>query len=909
MTDHFKNIVLILCIITSIAGAQSTDSTRTTDAPLPLAPLISPLGGDTTRTLPDSLLADSTLAAAQQPAKSDLDTTIYYDAESIFTNVGSRTTTLTGKAVIKYKNITLKAEKITLNWNDYLITAEPVADSVWVVSESDTAGTDSSLQVTWKGMPELNEGGSPYTGDKMMYNYKTEKGIVVRGRTELEGGFYTGQQIKRVNKDVFNITNSSYTTCDLDSNPHFHFESHKLKMIMKDKAIAKPVVMYMGKIPIAAIPFAIFPIKTGRQSGILLPTYGESAQEGRFLRGLGYYWAPSDFFDANLRMDYFEKSGYLFRGGSNYNVRYLLNGSITGSYTRKDYNNNKTKRWDLRLNHKQDIDPTSRVTVTGYFVSDKDFYKNYSTNLNTRLTRELRSNATYSKSWSKHKLSLSVNMSQVHDLQDDVTDQIFPQVSFRKGQSQLFKPGKKSTRGRSSGRRKAKWYESLYFSYNSSLINQTHEYLAKNAAGDTLKQQDKTRKMTHDLSFSLTSPKKYFGWLSLNQSLSISDDWFDETQNLAWNAVDTVTETNTDKGFAARHTFNYQASANTKLYGMFAPGIGDIQAIRHVITPSVSFTYQPDFSDSKWGYFSEIETPNGTERIDRFGGGTPTGGRKSVSLGVQNLFQMKKGYGEKEKKIDLFSMNFNTGYNFEAEKNKLSNLSTSWRANPASNFSLSASTTHSFYQWIIDDSHPSGYRSNVYMFENGGWQKGNFLQLTNFRLNFSLRLKGSESKTDNKKNVSSRDLPVDEEPDPLLDEDDLSVLEEDLVRRSNRFENEMAIRSFAIPWQASLSFAFNLNKSDPNNTDKSYYMDIQGAEINLTRKWRIGYTAHYDIEKKQISYHSFTFYRDLHCWEGSIDWVPSGPSKRVYAIIRIRSDVLRDVKIEKRGGAQSVLGY
>ena len=861
---------------------------------------------------PDSTRADSVQIAPPETKKSDIDTTIYYDAADIFTDVDNRTTELIGKAEIKYKNITLKAEKITLDWNNYLMIAEPLPDTVWV--KKDSASTDSTMKIEFKGVPVLVEGNAPMSGDTMIYNYKTEKGRVVRGRTEMEGGFYTGQQIKRVKPDIFHIKNSSFTTCDLDSNPHFHFRAKKLKMIMNDKVIAKPIIMYMGHIPMAALPFAVFPNKTGRQSGIIIPRYGESAQEGRFLREMGYYWAPNDYFDSRLMVDFFEKSGWLFRGGANYNVRYMLNGRLSGSYTKKTFGTNKTQRWDMRVNHSQTIDPTSRLSVSGYFVSDKNFYKNFSTNLNTRLTRELRSNATYSKSWPKQKLSMSMNLSRVHDLQDDVTQQTLPQVSFRMGQTQIFKPKKTKSRPKPGERRRRsgpKWYESLYFSYNSNLLSKKREYLIRTSA-DTTKEVEKTRRLTHNVAFSLTSPKKYFGWLSLNQNLSATEDWFDETQNYFYDQETEKIESEKVKGFAARHTFNYNASANTKLYGMFAPGIGDIQAIRHVVTPSVSFRYQPDFSDPQWGYYREIVTPDGTsEKKDRFGG-TSRSGSKNLSLSVRNLFQMKKGVGEKEKKIDLFTMDFSTGFNFEAEKNKLSDLRTSWQANPARNFSLSASTTHSFYRWdeTAGTSYSGGIRTNQYLFENGGWKKGELLQMTSLRLNISLRLQGKGDKDSRKRDNNNRNTDlIDREPDPLLEEENLSVLEEDLLRRGNRFEDESSFSTLSIPWRTSLNFSFNLDKRNPNKPQKRYYLDIRGAEMNLTRKWRIGYSAHIDLEKKQVAYHSMTFFRDLHCWEANIDWVPSGPSKRIYVRVNIKAQVLQDIKLEKRGGAQSVLGY
>ncbi|HQG45297.1 MAG TPA: putative LPS assembly protein LptD, partial [bacterium] len=174
-----------------------------------------------------------------------------------------------------------------------------------------------------------------------------------------------------------------------------------------------------------------------------------------------YYWAPNDYSDARATVDFFEKSGWLMELGTNYAVRYLLNGSIEGSFTRKNFTSGyNDRRWDLTVRHSQEFSPSSRLSASGYFISDNSYYKDLSTSLYTRLTRELRSNATYSKYWAEQKLSLSVNLSQVHDLQEDVTQTTLPQLSLRKSQTQLFKPGK--AKSGAGTRRMNKWYNNLY---------------------------------------------------------------------------------------------------------------------------------------------------------------------------------------------------------------------------------------------------------------------------------------------------------------------------------------------------------------------------------------------------------------------------------------------------------------
>jgi lipopolysaccharide assembly outer membrane protein LptD (OstA) len=826
---------------------------------------------------------------------SEIDTSLKYDAKDIDNFVKERKSLFRGDAVVTYKNMTLKAAQIRIDYDANLLTAEGTPDTVWVKK----AGSSDSIRVAaTKGDPVLVEGGTQMTGAKMVFNYKTDKGLVVRGRTQMEDGQYVGEQIKMVAKKTFNVSHSSFTTCDLDSNPHFRFSARRLKMIVNDRVIAKPIIMYLGNIPVAALPFAFFPTKSGRHSGLIIPRYGESTREGRYLRGLGYYWAASDYWDARATVDFFEKSGWLMDGGVNYALRYKLNGSINGSLTRKNFGDaNKERRWDLTVRHNQEIDPNTRFSASGYFVSDKSFYQDLSTNLSARLTRELRSNATFSKYWPQQKLSLSVNATQVRDLQDDVTTTTFPQMTFRKSQTQIFNP--KKTKGR---RGEDKWYHSLYFSYGSNLYNTRREYLQRIGV-EPFKKTDTQRQMNHDFDFSMSSPKKFFGFMSVNQSLNFAEDWFDRTKVYDLNGETNQIESRDDVNFAARHTFGYSASASTKMYGVLAPGIGNIQMIRHVVTPSLSFNYAPDFSQSSWGYFQELTNANGQKvKQDRFGS-TPSGGSQIVSLSVRNLFQMKNGVGEKEKKIDVFSMDFNTGFNFKAKQYRLSDLRTYWQANPARNFSLSAGTSHSFYVW---DS-KTKTRVNQYLLEDNPWQPWSYMRFTSLNLNFSLRLEGKgeskKSKEETKQPMSSET-----EDDPLRPED-LSVLEETSMRRGNRFDDEGRYEGLHIPWRMNMTFNFNLDKSDPTRTIKRYYMDISGAEMSLTKNWRINYSAHYDLEKRQISYHRFTFYRDLHCWEAQVDWVPSGLSKRVYFRISVKSPTLRDIKLERRGGTGSVLGY
>lgn len=831
-----------------------------------------------------------------------LDTILDYNASIVDVRVPGKKIFLIGKAEVKYKTMHLTAEKISLDWDTNLITAEGVPDTVYKPSKNPG---DSVMTIVWRGLPTLSDAGDVMHGAKMIYNYKTEKGRVVQGRTEFEGGYYTGASMKRISKEIINISNGYFTSCDLTEDPHYHFRSRRIKVMINDKVIAKPIVFYFGHIPVAALPFAVFPNKRGRHSGILVPTYGESSSEGRFIRGLGYYWAASQYFDASLKLDYFDRSGVMFRSDVRYNVRYILNGSISGSLTRKNFiSGNKERRWDLRIGHGQQIDPTSSLAVSGWFVSDNRFYKDLSSNFDTRLNRKIRSDATYSKSWPEQRLSLSANLSQERDVETGRISQVLPQLRFSMNQRAIFAKPKRSNGASSFGAsRGAKdettWYQSIYFSYNSNLYN------SQTRGGNY--RETVTRYINHNASLSMNVPKKIFGWLTLGQSLSYEERWYDRYRKNEFNPMLNAVETDTVQGFAARRIFSYNLSSSTKIYGMFTPHIGKVQAIRHIISPSLSFSYQPDFSDPKWGYVDTFIDSTGKKIIaQRLLDGVSSSARRNISFSVGNLFQMKTLDGEKEKKLDLFNVNFSSGYNFEAEQFKLSNLYSSFQSSPTRNLNINMSANHSLYQFDL----ATGQMLNqLLVMQKDAWKTGSIMRLVNFNIGAQLSLQGSKKGTgaDLKAETGQQVLIDEATGEPVSEQEFLDRLYEP---GGNRFEVNDRFSGLDIPWRMSLSFSFSLSKYDPRRPTKNYYLDISGLEAQVTKNWKVNYTAHYDIELKRIVSQSFTIYRDLHCWEARLIWRPSGIGGNSYYLrINVKSPQLRDLKYEMRGGRNSVLGY
>lgn len=822
-----------------------------------------------------------------KPANVGIDSSVIYSAKIIESHEDTHEIVLLGDAEVKFKNITVTAGKITINMDKNLLIAESIPDTSngLVLHAADT------LKIPQTGKPMFSDGKEKLVGERMEYNFKSEKGRILRGRTEFQKGYYSGDVIKKVDANVFDVADGVYTTCDLEE-PHYHFQGKKMKVIVNDKVVAKPVVFFIGKIPIAIFPFALFPLKeNGRQSGIIIPQYGSSPVEGRYLRNLGYYWATNDYVDMRLTMDFFEKTGVLFRGNVNYALRYNFTGSVSGSFTRKNFETSKQRRWNLTMRHSQTIDENTSFNVDASFQSNNNFYREFSNNRDQRLNRQIRSNATFNKRWGEGKNSMTINLSQTRDIETGSDTRTLPQIRFTRNQSALI-PFRKDPTGRS--KRKEKWFNFIRYDYRGFLVNT----VSKDSSNDTNERVN--RRAEHDLNLSYTNPNKLFGVVSWSQSLRYEEDWFDRTK--MFSLVDSTNRfsESDDKGFAARRVFNYSMSLNTNIYGTFSPHIGPIRGIRHTFRPSISFSYRPDFSDAFWGYFVTRKDTSGKEvKLDRFkglgGSSTPVGEIKSLGYRLSNLFQMKLKSGDKEKKIDLFNLDFSGGYNFAADSLKMQNLSTSFRANPRRNFNVTMSMSHSFY----DFDRQSGRTVNRLLLSEKGLF--NFLRLTRFQMDARWNLSGKKKtpprNSGQKSNTSGlAPVPVQQVGSP----GNANLRPQDSFSPSNAFS------SFDIPWRATISFSYGINRFNPNFSSKTAYIDFSNVEVQLTQKWRIGYRLRYDIERGDVVDQRISFYRDLHCWEARFDWNPSGIGKGYYFKIGIKAPHLSDIKIENRGGTTSV---
>ncbi|MCP4724295.1 MAG: LPS-assembly protein LptD [bacterium] len=814
----------------------------------------------------------------------------------VINNVIILTGTEANLAWIEYDDLRLEALKILFFQDKDSV----VAEGMEVAADPDSFPGGKRLI----GQPVvIQEGENPLLGVKMTFNLVTRKAKVEQGRTEFEGGYYFGEDLVRVDSDHIQIGDGYFTSCDKAGEPHFHFRAKQMKMKIKDKVVAKPIIFYIGDLPIMMLPFGVFPITGGRSSGFIMPSYGQNNREGRYLQHLGYYFAINDYTDLGLMMDYYDKAGMLFSGDFNYNKRYSYRGSINGSISRKSFGDrldfegfSKERQWDLSIRHSQEFEGRDmNISVSGNFQSGQNFNQMFSNNIDVVTRRLLSSNATLNKRFGKN--SLSVNLSRHEDLESGNINETLPRATFQRGGPVFpFRSGSGTGPGQDS------FLSNLNFTYNANLNNKRSKTKRivysdldttdweddyEGAVRDTLEYFDKVVRSGMQQNMNFSAPVKVFKHFSVSPGLRYAEEWFNEAKKFTGFDEENNPVFTKETGFYSRRTFNLSVSGNTKFYGVFNPNIGRLKTIRHVVTPSISFSLRPDFSELGWGYWAAYVNNEGEEiEYDRFEGsifgGTPGNRQKSLNFSLTNLFQVKTQNGEEEEKFDILNVSLRTSYNFalpEGSK-KLSSLSTSARI--LKFIPLNMSLSHNFYR----------YGTNELLIKNKPLWKA--IRLTSLRFNTTFNLKS-------KKMEQSQEEDVETEADFLSRNFQGSPFGADSYKERFTPENELDQQD--IPWDLRVSSVFNLSKSNPNLPRKTFTTNVV-FNFHLTKGWRIGYRGDYDVIDKDIRYQQFSFYRDLHCWEIKGSWTPSASRlSGIWFEIRVKDPKLSDLKFKKSSRA------
>ena len=831
---------------------------------------------------------------------------LIYSAEKIDYYVASEETELIGNAKVNHEYTELEAGYMKVNWPRKILNALPInQDSIY-----------KSIK------PKIIENNrDPMIGNEMIYNLETKRGKIIYGKTTADDGFYKGKEIRNEDNKIVYIQNSIFTTCDLDT-PHFHFESNKMKIVQNDVVIARPIILKISQIPIFGIPLAIFPHQGGtRHSGWIMPGYGESKSRGQFIDGLGYYWAPNDYWDSKLTLSFGDRQGAVLNILNQYRLRYKFNGRLfirnqqflSESEDIISLKENRNSNFLIRWNHSQILRNNQTFNANTTYSSNGEYNRKYGLDLAQRMDQKATSNATYTKRWPKSKNSISLNFYSNEDLlakektdknsnyyvkpsragsQINITNRTFPKFSFRHGQSNLI-PSKNDIN---------KWYNNINWNYSFNYTSKDRNYYESTYI-DSLEDFDWKRNKNNEIidtlfidkgwthTASINMPSKLFKYITINPRITLKSSWVYRTFDKKWNEQDSLFQLIEKDGFDTRTTGSFSINANTKIYGAFPIPIGPLKVIRHVASPSIGYSWTPDFSKPLFGqdlgYFEKKMNPITQEETnhDRFSGtmagSTPKNERKNINLSLNNIFQAKMMHNEEETKVDLLSWRLSTSYNFAADEFNLSNLRSSIRSKIFGKLNLDLSMTHDFYAYNLD----TGQRQMKFNKNENGILSP---RLINARLSTGIRLSDKSLKEKNKISL-----------------EDSTNINTDISGPgiNNNPNNFNSINSRNL-WSSNLSISYNINSSNPLNINKTFWINTS-TNIQITKSWKLAYRARFDMIEKDLVSQNISLRRDLHCWEFSLNWTPGGLGQGVYVKINVKSPSLKDLKVEKKGGQYS----
>lgn len=836
------------------------------------------LDADTLSTLPDSI-----------EAKSDIDSVVYSSSkDSLIFFVPQKKMNIYGGGHIKYKDTDLKSGQIFIDFETNNIQAEGF--------------TIDSIPGKIEETPVLTDKGEEFKGTRMTYNFKTTRGYITYAQTQESDAAYSGAKIKKVDKDTYFIEKGVFSTCTLEK-PHYYFFGHQMKMIQKEQLVGKWIWLAFEDVPFPIpIPFAVFPLQSGRRSGILAPAIGERAGYGRYFSRFGYFWAINDYMDWNVTADYYTKGGYNLNSRFRYVKRYEYNGNIEGSFSdlhqgeKTDPDRSEEKNWRLRVIHNHTLTPTSRMDINLEFMSG-DYFKQNSADYSQLLRKEIISNANYYKTWEEAGVSLSANYRRTQNIENGNTNEVLPGLSVTKSQFYPFRDNK------SVGEQK--WYELIGVNYNGQLQNR------RNKIDNELEIRGGIQ---HSINVNL-SPK--VGYINITPNIQYSELWYNKrirkeevfipTSNgnpfytdefLAVerglsiipgtrtpSGRDTViTEDVHDINFV--RTFSLGVSASTKIYGIIQPNTLGISAFRHIIQPTISYNFRPDFSKDGWGYFDYYTKSNG-ERVkyNKFEkeifGGASSGESQSINFSLSNIFEMKTKSDptdttSQEKKIQLLNLNASIGYNFVADSMKFSDINLNYRTQIGEYLNFSGSSSYSLYDYSEEGRDIGRFLSD------GG--RG-FIRLKNFNFSVSTTMSGDKLKSSDRGDGNSG-----------ADTTEHAQLQDEGSSYKGLYDSQEP--DFSIPWSVSLNYNYNLNKNNPY--EPVTYSNISGnLNLNLTKNWKFTVSGSYDLEEKKFSAPQIMISRDLHCWIMNFTWNPLGVYSGYRFELRVKAPQLQDLKITK----------
>jgi hypothetical protein len=821
--------------------------------------------------------------------KSEIETTITYNArDSINSSVDGQIVWLYGEAKITYGSIELEADEIIIDYANSTLTAHGTRDSL-------------GRRV---GFPVFKNGAEVYETKDITYNFKTGRARISEVVTQQGEGYLHGDVVYKNERNELLSRNNSYTTCNLE-HPHFRIRSTKTKAIPDDKIVSGPFYVEFNDVPLYPVGFlfGMFPAQQESKSGIIFPSFGEDNRLGFNMRGAGYFFDISEYIKLSLTADLYSKGGYAWYWRMPYQKKYKYTGNL--NFSRSSYpgsddieDESVLKDFAITWSHSPQSKGTGRFSASVSAATNSYTQNN---NLNTGVppsinsqglnntTRKLNSNISYSKRFAGTPFTMGINMSHNQDLESKQVDLLLPSLSLNMQNLYPFqrKDGKTTP------------LDNFSIGYNMAATNK----ITNNLGDVAYNGQDSIAPFTvsnlstffengqngfrHSLPIGYSV--KALKFFTLSPSFSYEEKWYFEKLNWEYDIINntpTLLAADTIKGFNRIANYTLGVALNTRLYGTYFFKSGKVKAIRHVVNPSVSLNFVPDFTKNN-NYFQAINQNGKVIYQPRHQGfvygPSATGKSGSIGLSLGNTLEMKvKSAGDTvARKISLLnSLSFSTGYNLVADSFKLAPIAMAANTSVLSdllNINMSASLDPYTYLTTTDENGKATERR----IDQYAWKGGSLGRITSgtIALSTNLNPKKREGEQESREKIANSGLPEQEKqyylnnPDTYID--------------------------FEIPW--SLRINYSLQYSHPVNTDPRISQSLQfSGDLSLSEKWKTTFNSGYDFENKEFTQTNIGITRDLHCWTMTFNWVPFGRYTSYNFRINVKASVLQDLKLERR---------
>lgn len=846
-----------------------------------------------------------------------LDAPVTFSSEdSMVYDAKSKVARLYGNSNVKYQNMDLSSDRIQMSLDSSLVRATGTADSTGAIS----------------GTPVFTMGQDKYESDTMAFNFKTKKGFIYNVYTEQEDGYLSSQHSKRDSSGVLYLEHGRYTTCD-QPHPDFYIALSRAKVRPGKDVVFGPAYLVVADVPLPlAIPYGFFPFTKSYSSGFIMPSYGDESSRGFYLRDGGYYFAMSDKWDLKLLGEIYTKGSWGLSVASNYRKRYRYNGSFFFSYQNTkngdkgmpDYTEQTS--FKLQWSHRQDpkSNPFSSLSASVNFASTSYERNNLNSMYNPQsYTQSLRtSSVNWSTSFSSLGMTISGSANLSQNMIDSTVSLTLPDLNISVSRFYPFK--RKHMAG------KERWYEKISMSYTGQFSNSIDTKEDKLFKSNLIK--DWRNAFQHNIP--INANFTLFNYININPSFNFTDRMYSNKVMKSWDEQAQTERADTTYGFYNVYNWSMSIGASTKMYGFWVPSkkiFGDkIQAIRHVLTPQVTFSYAPDCGSRYYETYQKTDADGNVSLVEYspFENGlfnVPSRGKTgSVTFDLSNNIEMKvksdkdsTGY----KKLSIIDeLGFNMGYNMAAKEKPWSDLTVRLRLKWWKNYTFNLNAVFATYAYELDDN------GRPYVSNHTEYSKGRFGRFQGLSQNISFTLNPEKLK----KWFGGGDDEEDATEDDNNTEDDDTGIEsnvdDDMVNGQNDARKKNAGKAetdadgymkFSMPWSLTFGYGITMreNTSGKFNTKTMRYpyaftqtLNFSG-NIRISDGWNISFSSGYDFENHDLSMTTASLSRDLHCFNMSCS-VVLAPYTSYNFSFRCNAATLTDaLKYDKRSGYSNAVQW